>query len=72
MYPEKKNEARKKKSEKSERNRIEGGLEGKLIHRVFDTYTRFQIDLNSPHLKEYFLFGRKIVFQELLFVFDVY
>ena len=54
-----------------------GGLEGKLIHRVFDTYARFQIDLKSngihcPHLKEYFLFSRKIVFQELLFVFDVY
>ena len=66
-----------KKKNESERNQVYGGLEGKLIHRVFDTYARFQTDLNSnnihsPHLKEYFLFSRKIVFQELLFVFDVY
>ena len=65
------------KKNESERNQVYGGLEGKLIRRVFDTYARFQIRLDSyiihsPHLKEYFLFSRKIVFQELLFVFDVY
>ena len=73
----KKMKLEKKKKNESERNQVYRGLEGKLIHRVFDTYARFQIrldsnNIHSPHLKEYFLFSRKIVFQELLFVFDVY